>query len=419
MIHVTLPPLPPAAPVPAAAPGLATNVAPTSLTVRSLAPDLARGAMLLLIALANAPWYLWGVENRALSHHPVGASAIDQVLQTVMLVAVDARSYPMFAALFGYGIWQLYSRQIAAGVDVKVARGLLRRRHWWMIAFGGVHALLLWAGDVVGAYGLAGVFLVWVFLDRKDRTIKVWVIVLTSLITLAGVFSLIGAFATQASGVEVEGAGFEVDAGTGEPNYLVSVGIRLAAWVIATPAQAFFTLTIPIAILVGILAARHRVLEEPTRHLPLLRRTAIIGIAVGWLGGAVVAAQNLDLLGLPASFDWGFIYLQASTGLFAGLGYVALFGLIAARLKERRGKVTWALQAVGKRSLTSYVAQSVIMAPLLSAWGFGLGGSLTTWGVAWVAVGTWLLTIAFACWLESTGRRGPLEWALRRVAYRR
>lgn len=390
--------------------------------------------MLLLIAAANAPWYLWGAETRMLSMHPTGATGLDAVIQTVMLVAVDARSYPMFAALFGYGIWQLYTRQAAAGVDHRGARALLRRRHWWMLAFGLVHAALLWAGDIVGAYGLAGLVIAWLFLDRTSTVLRVWAVVLSSLLAFGALMSLIGAFLTDASGVDVGGAGgFEVDSGVGEASYLASVGVRLSAWAIATPSQAFFSLTVPVAILVGILAARHRVLEHPDQHLPLLRRTAILGIALGWGGGAIVAAQNLDAFGLSPDLDWGFLLLQFFTGLCGGLGYVAVFGLIAARLQrprgdaqpqvgqshQQQGRVTWALQAVGKRSLSAYLAQSVLMAPLLSAWGFGLGAELGTSTVLLGAVGTWLVTVALCCWLEATGRRGPAEWALRRLAYPR
>ncbi|TGO05400.1 DUF418 domain-containing protein [Serinibacter arcticus] len=400
-----------------------TTAEPTSLTTRSLAPDLARGAMLLLIALANIPWYLWGAEQRDLSQHPVDGSTLDRAVQTVMLIAVDARSYPMFAALFGYGIWQLYSRQAAAGTPHREARALLRRRHWWMVAFGGVHALLLWAGDIVGAYGLVGLVLVALFIDRADRTLRTWAIVLTSVLLAAGVLALISAALLAAAGADLGASGqVGVDTGVAEPSYLASVLDRVVTWAVGAPAQAFLTGTIPTAVLVGILAARHRLLEEPERHLPLLRRTAVVGIAVGWLGGAVTAAQHLDLWGIPAALDWGFLFLQTSTGLLGGLGYVALFGLLAARLRRRErgpGRVAWALQAVGKRSLTSYLAQSVLMAPLLAAWGFGLGAELSSATAALVAVGVWLLTVGLACWLESAGRRGPAERALRRLAYRR
>ena len=41
-----------------------------STSSRALAPDLARGFMLLLIALANTPWYLYGSTTSTSSIHP-------------------------------------------------------------------------------------------------------------------------------------------------------------------------------------------------------------------------------------------------------------------------------------------------------------------------------------------------------------
>ena len=55
---------------------------------------------------------------------------------------------------------QLFRRQVDAGTPVTVARRLLRRRNLWLLVFGFVHAALLWYGDVLGAYGLAGLVMV-------------------------------------------------------------------------------------------------------------------------------------------------------------------------------------------------------------------------------------------------------------------
>lgn len=401
-------------------------IAPSAMTGRSIAPDLARGAMLLLIAIANAPWYLWAAETRNLSSHPVDASALDRLMQTISLIAVDGRTYPMFAFLFGYGIWQLYSRQLAGGTSHREARRLLRRRHWWMLAFGGIHASLLWMGDVVGAYGMAGLVLVWIFLDRRDAVIRAWVIVLGSLLALlsaAAVIAtvLLGPFMLDGSGSDIVAVLGNAQASIATPNYLESVVLRLVIWLIGTPLQGLIGLTVPAAILLAILAARHRVLEEPRAHLPLLRRVAIIGIGTGWTVGALAAAQNANLLGLGASADLAFSGVLSLSGLMCGVGYVALFGLIAARIEQRgsSGRVATALQAVGKRSLTFYLAQSVMFAPIMSGWGLGLGAQLSSWSIALAALIVWLITVAVAVQLERRGVRGPAEWLLRRLAYPR
>ena len=83
---------------------------------------------------------------------------------------IDSRVYPMFAFLFGYGMVQLYRRQVGAGTPVKAARRLLQRRNLWLLVFGFVHAALLWYGDVLGAYGLAGLIMVALFFKRRDQT---------------------------------------------------------------------------------------------------------------------------------------------------------------------------------------------------------------------------------------------------------
>lgn len=392
--------------------------APTAVADRALAPDLARGALLLFIAIANSSWYLWAGTSRELSGWPVEASPVDRIVQTISLIAIDGRSYPMFAALFGYGLWQLYSRQLALGSDHREAARLLRRRHLWMLAFGLVHAALLWAGDIIGAYGLAGLVITWLFLRRRDRTLAVWAGVFGAIAgAVATAFVIVGLVLLDAG--EAEDGSYPASfsgLGIATESYPVSVGERLLTWLPATPATALLLL-VPTAILLAILAARHRVLEHPAAHLPLLRRVAIGGIAIAWAGGAVTAAQNADLFGIPSSLDWMFAFPHAVTGLAGGLGYVAVFGLIAARV-TRAGGIVGAIRAVGTRSMTFYLAQSVVFAPVMSAWGFGLGAELSSWSIVAYAVVVWLVSVALAALLARRGIRGPAETLLRRLSYR-
>ncbi|WP_309713432.1 DUF418 domain-containing protein [Pseudolysinimonas sp.] len=401
----------------------ATFVAPrpAALTGRVVAPDLARGVLLLFIAIANAPFYLWGQASGMVSAHPPGASGADLVVQTISLFAIDGRSYPMFAFLFGYGIWQLYRRQAEAGVDQHTARRLLRRRHLWMIAFGALHAALLWMGDVIGAYGLAGLVIVAIFLDRRDFILKLCAGILLGLVALNAIAASVGA-AMVAAFVPPETLDlgeFDIRFAQAEPSYLISMALRFGMWLAVTGLQ-LFAFIIPIAILIALVAARAGVLEEPEKHLPLLRRTAVGGIAIAWGFGAIVALQNAGVFGIPSFYDWAFAGFNSIAGLCGALGYVAVFGLIAARVRTRPpGLVRGALEALGKRSLSGYLAQSVVFAPLMSAWGLGLGAQLSSWTIALIAVATWLVTVVLAAVLERAGKRGPAEWALRRLAYPR
>lgn len=389
--------------------------------MRAIAPDLARGLMLLLIALANMPWHLFGRETGLTSMHHVDGSMGDRVWQAIAIVAVDGRSYPLFAFLFGYGIWQLYRKQLAAGATSREARRLLRRRHAWMLAFGAVHAALLWVGDIIGAYGLVGLLIGWIFLERRDRTIAIWAWVLGGLLALGAVMTAAMGAVLGALDLPVDVSGDDaasIPSIAGMDSYPMSILARLGMWILITPGQGVLGLVVPIAILLAILAARHGVLEEPERHRALLVRVATWGIAIGWAGGLLAYAEFLGAF--DAMPSWTFSLVHVATGLPAGVGYAALFGLVAARMARRPlGVAGKALTAVGKRSMTSYLLQSVLFVPVLSAWGLGLGGVLTEWQGALYAVGVWLVTVVVAVALEAAGRRGPAETLLRRLAYPR
>jgi uncharacterized membrane protein YeiB len=399
----------------------ASGRGPVTTRERSLAPDLARGAMLLLIVLANTPYYLWGLEHGLTSGHPVTGSAADRVVQAVMLVAVDLRTYPMFAFLFGYGIVQLASRQHAAGTPEPAVRRILRRRNWWLVAFGLVHAALLWEGDILGIYGLVGLVACWLFLRRRETTLRVWSVVLLVLMLAGTVLVVLAGVA--ASGVlttEEATGGPDVGNAIANPDYLASVADRLTTWGILLVLQGALTLVVPLVVLVAFQAARQRVLEEPGRHLPLLRRVAVGGVAVGWLGGLPSALDQLRVVDVPEAVSWALFPVQATTGMFAGIGYVACFALLAHRIGTRPagpGRAATALRALGERSLSGYLAQSVLCAPLLAAWGLGLGRHLSSWSMAAVAVAVWLLTVVAADALARRGRRGPDEVLLRRLTY--
>jgi uncharacterized protein len=146
---------------------------------RALAPDLARGVMLLLIVLSNTAFHLWVARHGPSGWHPVDGNALDRAVQFTMITTLDLRVYPLFAFLFGYGMAQLYLRT-AAGTSEEAAIGLLRRRGVGLIAMGFVHAALLMAGDILGAYGVTSLFLAWLFLRRRDRTVLVWCAVFTA-----------------------------------------------------------------------------------------------------------------------------------------------------------------------------------------------------------------------------------------------
>jgi uncharacterized membrane protein YeiB len=111
--------------------------------------------MLAVIALAHSQV----LARPFLGPIPAPGLAVDTAVQALLTLFVDSRGYPMFAALFGYGMVQiLRSREPALGWDG--TRRLLRRRGGWLVAFGFVHVLLLFPGDILASYGVLALLFV-------------------------------------------------------------------------------------------------------------------------------------------------------------------------------------------------------------------------------------------------------------------
>jgi uncharacterized membrane protein YeiB len=388
---------------------------------RALAPDLARGLMLLLILLSNTGFFLYTAEYGPTGWHPVDGSAVDRAVRFAMITALDLRVYPLFAFLFGYGMMRLYARQTAAGASGRAAVALLRRRSLWLLVFGGVHAALFLGGDILGVYGVVSLVLGALLLRRSDRALLFWAAAAYLPMCVAALTS-VGDLSAAPGSTPLPEPSFTAYA-AGAESALAAVGVRLTTWAFLV---GFAVLGFPMyaAMLLGFWAARRRVLEEPHRHLRLLRCTAVAGVAIGWAGGLPAALAHSGLLDVPAAAlgeDGLLGQVQSATGVPGGLGYAAVITLVAMRLptRVRRSAPVRAVAATGARSLSCYLAHSALFSPVLAAWGLGLGAHLGSATVAAFAIGVWLLTVVAAAALDRAGRRGPAEALLRRLVYGR
>lgn len=377
-----------------------TPVGPTTAEQRSWAPDLARGAVLLGIALANVGLYLHGTDTGP-GMRPVDGSPLDRSLDFVVTLLVNDRSRPMFALLFGFGLVTIARRLTERGLEPRRRRSVLLRRQLWLVAFGGVHAALLFEGDILGIYGATGL-VVLLLMNRRPRVLIAWGTV--SLVLLGVMYTVIG-LAPEFPAAPTE--------------YLPSVVERASVWVLGVVGGTVVMLALA-PMLIGVALARAGLLDRPWEHLPRLRRLVVLGSLVGVVGAlpyALVVARVWEPGTVTTSVLAG---VHAVTGTAMGVAYVCLFALWAARLHERRAPrqgLPAVLAAVGERSLTCYLLQSVILAPLLSPWGLGLGDGMGTATAYGIAVATWLVTVAVAWTLASAGRRGPFEVLLRRLTY--
>ena len=463
----------PGAPVPGGAPSPGAPTPPDDLpapfdgdgfqsftgpaSVRYPAPDIARGFMLLLIALANAPFWMVLFRTRA---EVTGADTIWTGLRAAF---VDHRSYPLFAMLFGFGLATMARRRTEAGprsaaavtadadpaasvaasasataatarsatagvtpaatgmnaarraAPVADARRLIRGRGLWMLVFAAVHGALF-MGDIIGAYALIAVVLAGPIAGRGRRTQAV-VGGLSTAVCL-GYMLYIGWF-LSVGGVTVGTAGA---AGGGVVGGITEMlrgplypAVSLVLWAGGTMVTILTSLTLP-ATLLGVRLADTDLLTRPDRH----RRALLVGgaaaLAVGAVGALPRILPSLGI-GVPARVTVVASALDVATGMVGACGWLALLAAWAgpgagAPLRGARRL----LSAVGRRSMTVYIGQSLLFAlvfGLLARCGASAPHQTTA---ALIGVAVWAVLAGACAWMERSGRtRGPLEILLRRA----
>lgn len=404
-------PAPPPPPAPPAAPPTWQPVPATSPLEpgrRAVAPDVARGLALLGIAIANSVIHLWGGPVGP-GLRPVDGSTLDRVVDGVVSLFVDRRTMPMFALLYGYGIGVVLRRRARAGVPWFAARGDLVRRAAVLAAFGAVHIVLLFEGDILATYGLTGLLAV-TLVRARGRTLAV-------VGAVSAVLAALGAGSAQALAAWEGGAGDMALLGDAEQHALGALAVRLMSLFVAPFGVA---VALPL-VLLGLWFARSSVLEEPQHHVALLRRWVVVGLAVSVAGGAPMALAVARVWEPGPAGLFGVATLHELTGMAGGVAFASLVAwVVAARglTVATLGPVGRALRAVGVRSLTCYLLQSVLFVIPLRGWAGGLGEHLSSAQVVAWAVGVWLVTVAVAVLLERAGRRGPAETLYRRLVYR-
>lgn len=369
---------------------------------RALAPDLARGGMLLFIAFAHAPLFVTDI-NR-------GPAVANEVLSVFHLLFVHNHARPMFAFLFGYAMVQMLDRRLARGDDWIPTRKMLRRRNWWLIAIGFAHMLILVPIDILAVYGLAGVLLVGL-LRARNKTL-LWAAALTAVPGTAA--AALGVWIPLANGVSSYTVGSVSSRGR---DILEMVTDRLSAWPFGL---IIGTLMVIPGVILGMWAARRRVLDEPSRHRKFLVRASIITTAVSVLGAVPAILMETGAWTQPSTAAIGVAsILQPAAGYAGGIGMAFIIALIAIAASRRRNAITTAIQALGQRSMSFYLFQSVVFVAVFAPFAFGLEDALGLTGATAVAAATWLVSLVIADVMRRGGYRGPAENLLRRLTYRR
>jgi uncharacterized protein len=376
----------------------AASPRPISPAERIDAIDVLRGLALLgVLAINVVTIFRVSIFERFLPQKPT-ASPIDSAVDTILMLAVDLKALALFSLLFGAGLAIQFERLAKS----ERRTSLLLRRLVVLLAFGLIHLCLIWNGDILTEYALAGlIVLPFLFGPR-------WLVAVAALASL-GLYLAMQAFpppgwwpSTAAMRQDVVEAHRIYATG----GFLDVLAFRLRELPLFAPLHVFiFARTIGLFLL-GAFAWRTGILRNPPRHLLFAIAAACIGLGAALIlchAGGFIARGRIGALAEPL----GTILLA--------LGYGA--GIIGiANLDSGKKLLGWAAP-LGRMAFTNYLMQSLIFGWIFYGYGLGLFGRLGVASALAVGVAVYTGQVFFSAWWLRRYRYGPVEWLWRTLMY--
>ncbi len=348
-------------------------------------------------------------------------------LWALAYVAVDGKMRALFAMLFGASILLMSE---GGPPDRQTPRHLARMAVLFLL--GMLHGSLLWSGDILLPFALAGLA-IWPF--RKLAAKRLFLVGIFALALQASINLMFGVQALSAEAAATA-------PGASEAAIEAWEGLRGATY--TAPEDVAREIAMYRGGLGDILAIRHEaVLFARFFLLPFEFFIEAVGLMfigmglyrLGWWQGSfetsryVRSAALLKTIGLTLSavLCWqfyssgfspaGFFLTDAARVLVApmvSLGYAA--ALIAIVKTGAFPRLVARLAACGRMALSNYLAASILANLIFTGIGLGLYASLSRPQVWLVVFAIWALQLAWSKpWLDHF-RYGPFEWLWRSLA---
>lgn len=420
-----------------------TDTIPTSDANRIESLDVFRGFALLGILLLN----IIGFGLLSPSYSSPGFDLVDAGVANVFTWATielfaEGAMRCLFSILFGAGV-MLFT----TGDNAK-SGWIHYKRTFWLLIFGLFNAyILLWNGDILVTYALAGALL-YLLRNRSAKSmfiIAAILIALMSLLHFLMAFGLKDSFDAHQRVIQMETAGesaainarlrdgadswseFAADFEMSNEEADAEVASRTTSYASvfgwnAKKNSEVYLFVVPVFLfwdalammLLGMALYKTGVLQA-ARSVTFYKKLMFFGFSAGLLINGYEVYKSYS-----NSFDIFATFAQMQSTYHLGrlsiaLGYVGLLGWIVkcGYLQS----LTARLAAVGRMALTNYLLHSLICAIIFTGLGFGLLGQLQRVELYGVVIAIWLFQLWLSpVWLKQF-RFGPVEWLWRTLTY--
>ena len=424
----------------------ATDLAPVRGKARIDVLDMMRGFAILGIFFMNIPFQAASVSSQFADIRLLGWTPADQVSWATIQILLEGTQRCLLEFLFGAGMMVIAAKAMDPDGPVAIA-DLYMRRTMWLLLFGAIDIfVVLWVGDILSVYAVAGLFL-FPFRTLGPRLLLGLGLSFALVTAVGGAFDYAGraalveqvATAQQHKAANApltktdqkamaewqqkldrfkpskENAKKIADEQKAHQRGLSGYAeLMWGQWVEFFWLGGFFWLTVIealCAMLIGVAMWKWGIIQGQRSALFYLVLGALaygFGITARWMGAQEIMAFSP----MPKT-----IWITAELARLAvGLGHLALFNFL---VKSRIGWLILSpLRAAGRTAFSLYFIEQIIgLHILFSPYGLNLWGRYGWAEMTGIAAAVFVgLLILANIWVRFFAM-GPLEWLWRSLAY--
>ena len=395
-----------------------TPFKPTAAGERIELLDALRAWALLGIFLVNLPWFTrpWQEFDRGILP---GLESLDYAAAWGLHIFVAGKFWILFSILFGAGFALMAERAAAAGASTRP----YVRRMLVLLVLGVAHALLLWVGDILHTYAVAGLLML-AFRGLAPRGQLVAGLLMFSAVAALSLLTALALMAMPAdalANLRAEStaqtvAGLQAGAIYAGDGFAAVSAQRLADF---SSLVSMNVLIVPMALsmfLIGSWLLRSGLLRDVAAHRHFLLKLTAACLPLGL--GLTLWSASIGVTYPDGMVDAHSVFAATLHQLGALPLSLAYLGLASLAWQSHVGqRMLAAVAPAGRMALTNYLGQSLLASLVFYGYGLAMWGRIPPAGLVVLALVVFALQVLASRWWLQRYRFGPLEWLWRWLTY--
>ncbi|RQO75657.1 hypothetical protein DBR43_09985 [Pedobacter sp. KBW06] len=373
--------------------------------------DIIRGIALMGILIVNMG--LYSFPALYLDQFSSWNGNVNKFIVAIISLTAEGKFISIFSFLFGLGFYIFIQN---AFQKTKRPAMLFFRRLIVLLGIGLIHAYLIWFGDVLCIYSIAGVFLLF-FRHMSYRSVLIWAL---SLLLIPVISFVLGAIANgsafysdpNVNGPDIVSMGKQATHIYQTGSYIQILKQNMTDLVIAKISYLIILPQIFAMFLLGVYAGKRHIFQRIPEHLSFIRNIQLGSFLIGF-PAATQAVIYMDAS--PQSLGYNITQFISSyiAGPALGIFYISTLLLLLQSVRWQNRLKPFA--AVGRMAATNYILQSVICTS--SLYGLSIYGKVAPGYGLILSLSIFLCQICYSNLWMSKFQYGPLEWLWRTLTY--